>query len=275
MELRVWLESSPRKLLVCDSAEGAVDLASRLGAGLFPASSDRWEQHVLDADALQEGCRLLAELQIEYTWVSIPLPRLPVKHPSSQKLQGTWLRLWPGAFFLFNYGPTKKKGRHQAFGFLWDHWLIFSLFTLICINFQISPIILKTELAHQVFFSHGWFNCVRYLSSWLPSCVEISADHRKMSNKCEMRALSGREHVSGKSELAVGAIAVLTGAPTRAASNTVTPFSLFLSWTHFLPVICDIFCTRSNEPLTLDCWVLLVYSCFPRTPRQEGKLNVW
>lgn len=83
--------------------------------------------------------------------------------------------------------------------------------------------------------------------------MEISADHRKMSDKCEMRALSCREHVSGKSELAEGVIAVLTGTPTRAASNTVTSFSLFPFWTHFLPVICDIFCTRSNEPLTLDC----------------------
>lgn len=54
----------------------------------------------------------------------------------------------------------------------------------------------------------------------------------------------------------------LTGTPTRAASNTVT--SLFVPlWTHFLPVICDIFCSRSNEPLTPDCRVLLVYSCFP------------
>lgn len=38
---------------------------------MFPASSDSCELHVLDAGTLQEGCGLLAELQIVYTWVSI------------------------------------------------------------------------------------------------------------------------------------------------------------------------------------------------------------
>lgn len=72
MESRVWLESSRWKLLVV-TAEGAGELASWLGAGLFSASSSRCEQRVLDVGAPQEGSRLPAEFQTDI-WASLPFP---------------------------------------------------------------------------------------------------------------------------------------------------------------------------------------------------------
>lgn len=102
----------------------------------------------------------------------------------------------------------------------------------------------------------------------------ISADHRKTYNKCEMRGLCQAALSLARWCWVWEQPPALTGTPPRSASNTVSSLSLFPFPTHFLPGICDIFRSRSNEPLTPDCRVLLVYSCFPRTPRQDGKLNV-
>lgn len=61
-----------------------------------------------------------------------------------------------------------------------------------------------------------------------PVVVVISADHRKMYNKYEMRELcQAGSTFFGKSELEREQSPALTGTPPRSAANTVSSLSLF------------------------------------------------